>query len=152
MQRIRGLTFEQFEVGDTISSMGRTVTETDIVTFAALSSDWNSIHCDAEYCKDTMYGQRVAHGLLVLSIASGLATRLGFMEETVKAFMGLTWKFRVPVFIGDTIRMTATVAKKHEMARLGGGIVVFDVKVLNQQDKVVQKGEWEVLVSSGSQG
>jgi len=148
VERIHGLTFEQFQVGDTIESAGRTITEADVVSFAAFSGDWNAMHTDAEYCKDTMYRQRVAHGLLVLSVASGLAMRLGFMEETVKAFMGLAWKFRAPVFIGDTVRMTATVAKKHEMARLGGGIVVFDVKVLNQEDKVVQKGEWELLVGN----
>ena len=150
MERMQGLTFEQFQVGDSIESAGRTITEADIVQFAGLSGDWNQMHTDAEYCKGTVYGQRVAHGLLVLSVASGLAMRLGFLETTVKAFMGLEWKFRAPVMIGDTIRMRATVTKKYEMARLGGGVVIFHVDVLNQADRVVQKGEWEVLVASGA--
>lgn len=150
MQRMRGLTFEEFHIGDSVESAGRTITEADVVAFAALSGDWNRLHTDAEYAKNTMFGQRVAHGLLVLSVVSGLAMRLGFMEETVKAFIGLEWKFRAPVFIGDTIRMRATVAQKREMRRLGGGIVFFDVVVLKQDDTVVQKGQWEVLVASGA--
>jgi len=150
MHRMRGLTFEEFQIGDTIESAGRTITEADVVAFAALSGDWNRLHTDAEYAKSTMFGQRVAHGLLVLSVVSGLAMRLGFIEETVKAFMGLEWKFRAPVFIGDTIRMRATVTQKREMRRLGGGIVFFDIVVLKQDDTVVQKGRWEILVASGA--
>jgi len=148
MQTCRGLMFEEFEIGYSVESAGRTITETDVVQFAGLTGDWNQLHTDAEYSKDSMFGQRVAHGLLVLSVASGLAMRLGFMEHTVKAFMGLEWKFRAPVFIGDTIRLRATVARKREMRRLGGGIVTFHVEVLKQDDAVAQKGEWHVLVSS----
>lgn len=149
MERQKGLTFEQFQIGDTVESAGRTITEADIVAFAALSGDWNPMHVDAEYAKNSMFGQRVAHGLLVLSVASGLAMRLGFMEETVKAFLGLDWKFRSPVFIGDTVRVRAAVKAKRAMPRLGGGIVVFEVQVLKQDGSVAQKGEWEVLVAGG---
>ena len=92
----RGLYFEEFNVGDTVTSAGRTITEADIVNFAALSGDWNAIHVDAEFAKNSMFGERIAHGLLGLSIASGLAVRLGFIEDTVIAFMGLDWKFRGP--------------------------------------------------------
>jgi 3-hydroxybutyryl-CoA dehydratase len=148
MQQFRGLWFEQFEEGMVVESAGRTITEADVVGFASLSGDWNQMHTDAEYCKTTMYGQRVAHGLLVLSVASGLAMRLGFMEQTVKAFMGLSWKFRAPVFIGDTVHLRATVTKKHPMRQLGGGVVTFNVEVLNQDNRVVQRGEWEVIVAS----
>jgi len=152
MQRKRGMTFEQFEIGETFESAGRTITEADIVAFASLTGDWNPMHTDAEYAKTAMFGQRVAHGLLVLSIASGLAVRMGFMEETVKAFMAVDWKFRAPVFIGDTVRLRVTTTKKHAMPRLGGGLVVFTLEVLNQQDKVVQKGAWEVLAASAAAG
>ena len=79
-----------------------------------------------------MFGQRVAHGLLILSIASGLAVRLGFMEETVIAFRGLEWKFAKPVFMGDTVSLRVTVAEKKDMARLGGGLVIFKLEVMNQ--------------------
>jgi 3-hydroxybutyryl-CoA dehydratase len=140
-----GLYFEEFEIGDSAESVGRTITETDIVNFAALSGDWNRIHTDAEYSKEQMFGQRIAHGLLVLSIASGLAVRMGFMEETVQAFMGLEWQFRRPVMIGDTVRLRTTIEATKEMKRLGGGAVTFKMEVLNQRDEVCQRGKWEIL-------
>ena len=148
LTRQTGLYFEEFEVGDSIESAGRTVTEADIVQFAMLSGDWNQIHTDAEYAKEQMMGERIAHGLLVLSIASGLAVRLGFMEETVVAFMGLEWEFRKAVKIGDTVRVRATVAEKKEMRRLGGGYVWFKLDILNQDDQRVHRGKWKVLVKS----
>ncbi len=144
----RGRYFEEFTVGDEVISPGRTVTEADIVAFAAFSGDYNQLHTDAEYAKDTIFGERIAHGLLGLSIASGLAARLGFIEGTAEAFRGLNWKFRGPIKIVDTIHIEAQVARKKEMQRLGGGIVVFDVAVINQRGETVQKGQWTVLVKS----
>jgi len=82
----RGLYFEEFSVGMSIVSPGRTITESDIVAFAGLSGDFNQIHTDAEYSQTTPFGQRVAHGLLGLSIASGLAVRTGVIEGTVLAW------------------------------------------------------------------
>ncbi len=146
----RGLYFEEFQIGDSVESVGRTVTETDVVNFAALSGDYNLIHTDAEYSKGQMFGQRVAHGLLVLSIASGLAVRLGFMEETVLAFRGLEWQFRVPVFIGDTIRLRVTVEGTKAMRRVGGGLVTFKMEVLNQRNEVVNRGTWDLLCKAQS--
>jgi 3-hydroxybutyryl-CoA dehydratase len=145
LARPRGLHFEEFEIGDQVEGVGRTITETDIVNFAALSGDWNLIHTDAEYSAQGMFGQRVAHGLLVLSIASGQAVRLGFMEETVLAFRGLEWKFIKPVFIGDTVRLRVTVEDKKEMRRIGGGLVIFKLEVVNQKNEVCQRGTWEIL-------
>ena len=145
MQPPLGLYFEEFAVGDGCESVGRTVTETDIVNFAALSGDWNRIHTDAHYSQEQMFGERVAHGLLVLSIASGLAVRMGFMEGTVQAFMQLEWQFRRPVLIGDTVRLRATVREKKPMRRMGGGVVTFKMEMLNQKDEVCQRGSWEIL-------
>lgn len=144
----QGLYFEDFNVGDTIETMGRTITEADVVNFAGLSGDFYRLHTDEEYAKTTMFGTRIAHGLLVLSVATGLAMRLGFMEGTVEAFMGLEWQFRRPVFIGDTVRVQAEVAEKKPMKRLGGGLVTLRVKVLNQKGETVQRGTWTVLVRS----
>lgn len=144
-----GLYFEEFEAGQSIDSAARTITEADVVGFAALSGDWNAIHTDAVYASKHFFGQRVAHGLLVMSIASGLAMRLGFLEDTVLAFREIEgWKFSQPVFIGDTVRMRATVTETKAMARLGGGEVSLKVEVINQEDKVVQRGTWSVLVKS----
>jgi acyl dehydratase len=147
----RGMYFEDFEVGYEVVSAARTITETDVVGFAALTGDWNQIHVNAEYAKGTMFGQRVAHGLLGLSIASGLGAQLGFIEGTVLAFRELEWKFSAPLFIGDTIHLKAKLKEKKELKKLGGGSIVFEMRLLNQERKVVQKGKWVVLVKSKSQ-
>lgn len=146
----RGLYFEEFEVGRKVASPGRTVTETDVIMFAGLSGDYNQLHTDDEFARGAQFGARVAHGLLGLSIASGLATRLGLMEGTVEAFLGLDWKFRRPIYLGDTIHVTVEVANTRAMQRLGGGIVDFDVEVVNQDGEVVQKGQWRVLAKGGA--
>jgi len=142
----RGLYFEEFEVGDEMTSPGRTVTEADIVMFAGLSGDYNQLHTNAEYAQGTIFGERIAHGLLGLAIASGLGSRLGFIESTALAFIGLDWKFKKPIKIGDTIHLTAKVARKKEMRRLGGGIIVVDMALVNQRGEITQKGQWTVLV------
>ena len=145
MAKPSGLYYEEFTVGDQVESSGRTITETDVVNFAYISGDWNLIHTDAEYSKAQMFEQRVAHGLLILSIASGQAVRLGFMEDTVIAFRSLDWKFAGPVFIGDTVRLRVTIDEKKPMPRLGGGLITFKMEVVNQKDEVCQRGNWRIL-------
>lgn len=145
----RGLYFDEFEVGQKVASPGRTVTEADIISFAGISGDFNSIHTDATYATETPFGARVAHGLLGLSIASGLAVRTGIMEGTVIAFREvLEWKFSQPVFIGDTIHVILEVIEKKALPRLGGGALTLDVDVHNQEDTSVMRGKWLVLVQS----
>jgi acyl dehydratase len=144
----RGRYFEAFEVGESIETPARTVTEADVVTFAGLSGDYNPLHTDAEFAKETMFGERVAHGLLGLSIVSGLAWRTGFMEGTADALISVETKFRNPVKFGDTIHARFEVKQKKAMKRLGGGFVTFNVVVLNQRDETIQKGDWTVLIRS----
>lgn len=144
-----GYYFEEFEAGQRVVSPGRTVTEADIVNFAGLAGDYNTIHTDAEYSKGTVFGQRVAHGLLIVSIVSGLAVRTGVLEGTVIAFREiLSWKFSKPVFIGDTIHVVMEVEEKKPLPRLGGGSVTLGIKVQNQDDETVMRGRWNVLVMS----
>ena len=142
----RGMHFEEFEVGLEIATAARTITETDIVNFAGLSGDFNFIHTNTEAAKDTPFGQRVAHGMLVASIATGLAVQQGFIDGTTLAFRELEWKFTRPVFIGDTIYVQIKVTETKPMAKLGGGLVVFDGRVVNQHDEVVHKGTWKMLI------
>jgi acyl dehydratase len=145
----KGLYFEEFEVGQTVSTAGRTVTEADIVTFAALTGDWTPIHTDAVFAAQHPFGQRVAHGLLGMSIANALVVRLGFVEGTVLGFREIgDWKFSLPIFIGDTIHARVTVTETRRVRRLGGGLVKMDVEVLNQKDAILQRGTWSVLVMS----
>lgn len=140
--------FEEFTPGDKIITAGRTITESDIVNFAGLSGDYNQIHVDAEYSRKSLAGQRVAHGLLVLSIASGLAVQTGMMEGTVIYFREITeWKFVKPVMIGDTIHVVIEVKEKKEMRRIGAGSVLMELDVKNQHDESVNRGYWSVLVA-----
>ena len=144
----RGLFFEEFESGQKIISTGRTVTESDVVTFAGLSGDFNQIHTDAEYSRNTPFQERVAHGLLVLSIASGLAVQTGVLLGTILAFREISeWKFVKPVFIGDTIHVQIAVKQTKALPRLGGGMVLIEAEVFNQKDEIVMKGDWKILVA-----
>jgi 3-hydroxybutyryl-CoA dehydratase len=142
----RGRYFEEFAVGDTIITPGRTITETDIVNFAGLSGDWNELHTNAEYAAGTPFGARIAHGLLGLSVASGLGDRLGFIEGTAQAFLKLEWTFRRPILIGDTIHLRGDVSRARPVRSMGGGVVIFDMKVLNQRGETVQEGQWTVAI------
>lgn len=145
----RGLYFEEFETGQQFETASRTVTESDITGFAGLSGDYNQIHTDAEFARSTPYGQRIAHGLLVLSIASGLAMRSGILEGTVIAFREINeWKFIKPVFIGDTAHVILTVTETKALPRLSGGACTIVLEVKNQKAETVMKGAWTVLVMS----
>lgn len=145
----RGYYFEEFEINQVFTSSGRTITESDIVFFAALSGDYNQIHTDVEFSKTTPFGQRIAHGLLVTSIASGLIARSGLLEGTVIAFREINhWKFARPVFIGDTIHVVVEVFEKKALPRLGGGSIGISVEVRNQHQETVMKGKWTALMAS----
>jgi acyl dehydratase len=143
--------FAEFQPGQRIISPGRTVTETDVVNFAGLSGDFNQIHTDAQYCQGSPFGQRVAHGLLGLSIASGLAVRTGVLEGTVIAFREIEgWKFIKPIYIGDTIHVEMEVKETKELRRIGGGSVLIELDVKNQNGETVMRGTWNTLVAAGS--
>jgi 3-hydroxybutyryl-CoA dehydratase len=144
-----GKYFEEFEVGMTITSPGRTITESDIVSFAGLSGDYTQIHTDVEFSKSSPLGRRVAHGLLGLAVASGLAARTGVLEGTALAFREINdWKFIKPIFIGDTVHVLMTVIEVKGLPRLGGGAVSIELRVINQNEETLMKGVWKVLMAS----
>ncbi|WKZ51720.1 MAG: MaoC/PaaZ C-terminal domain-containing protein [Anaerolineales bacterium] len=147
-----GLYFEEFSVGQKIASVGRTVTEGDIMTFAGLTGDYNQIHTDVAFAAGTQFGQRIAHGLLGLSIAVGLLMRTGVLEGTVLAFREIVeWKFVKPVFIGDTLRVEMEVKELKAMPRIGGGQALVALDVKNQKDETLMRGTLAVLVASKPQ-
>ncbi|MCB9111070.1 MAG: dehydratase [Anaerolineales bacterium] len=144
-----GLYFEEFSVGQIVKTASRTVSEDAIFSFAGLTGDYNQIHTDAEFAKTTPFGQRIAHGLLGLSIATGLIMRTGLLEGTVLAFREIQeWKFVKPTFIGDTIHAVLNVAEMKALPRIGGGSLLAVVEVRNQKDEVLQKGTLNLLVLS----
>jgi len=137
--------FEEIEIGEESVSPGRTVTEADIVLFAGLSGDYNILHTDAEFMKASIFGERIAHGLLGLAIQSGLFSRAGIPYATL-GFGTLRWKFKGPIKIGDTIHVHAKVSAKKETDKPDRGVITVERQVLNQRNEVVQEGETELVV------
>jgi acyl dehydratase len=144
-----GLYFEEFTVGQKIATVGRTVAESDIMTFAGLTGDYNQIHTDAHFAAGTQFGKRVAHGLLGMSVGVGLLMRTGVLEGTVIAFREIVeWKFIKPVFIGDTVHAVMEVKETKAMPRIGGGLAMVAVEVMNSQGEVLMKGTLSLLIAS----
>lgn len=145
----RGMFFEEFEAGQKLVTAARTVTETDIVMFAGMTGDFNQIHVDAEYSKTTPFGARVAHGLLGLSLASGLLVQTGMMEGTIMAFREINeWKFIKPIFIGDTVHVETEVTGTKALPRIGGGSIQLVLDLKNQHGETLMKGSWTALILS----
>lgn len=141
------LYFDDLEVGREWTSGGRTVTETDIVTFAGFSGDFNPIHIDHEFAKSTPFRRPIAHGIAVFSIGSGL----GVMTPPIRTIAMLRvkyWNFLLPVFAGDTIKMTSRVVEKTLRGRGKRGEVVWYRGITNQEGKTVQEGELVLLVEA----
>jgi acyl dehydratase len=144
------LYFDDFHVGQKFVTKARTVTEEDVANFAALSWDHNRLHTDAEYAASTKYGQRIAHGLLGMIIHSGLAYQL--TEESILAFLELTWQFKLPIYIGDTIHVEQTVKEMREISKPNQGILTFEKEVFNQKGDVVQTGTTTILIAKRCYG
>jgi 3-hydroxybutyryl-CoA dehydratase len=141
-----GLYFEDFESIEPTTTRGRTVTESDVMTFAGLTGDFVELHTNAEFAKHTVFGQRIAHGALVFSISVGLTTRMNLLDDTLVAFAGVDHlRFAAPVFIGDTVRATKSVVERKELGAAQGS-VVFETRVLNQRDETVLVYRDKVLV------
>ena len=139
------LFYEDVDEGTEHESSGRTVTEADVVNFAGLSADFNNMHIDEEFAKNTVFKSRVAHGMCVLSIATGLWFTMPRLATI--AFMGLQdWRFSGAVKPGDTVKITRKLVEKIEPQRPNMGFLNWEVNVVNQAGEVVQKGIWVILV------
>lgn len=135
---------EELVVGSVARTRARTITETDVVNFAALSGDWNPLHTDAVFAERGQFGRRIAHGMLTLSIATGL---IKLEAPYVKAFYGIDdLRFRAPVFPGDTILVESVLTAVDLKSK--GGVASFDVSVTNQDDVVVLSCRMRFLAAS----
>ena len=141
----RGTYFSDFAVEQSFESVGRTITEADVVAFAGLSGDFNPLHTDATFAAKTPFKQRIAHGMLSVSISTGLGQTLGIFEGTTIALLGQTFEYKGPVFFGDTIRLRLTVQSTKPSSKGGKGIVVFRSDILKQDDSIVVTGTWTVM-------
>jgi len=142
----RALYFEEFNVGDEYITPSRTVSEADIVLFTGLSWDNASMHTDEEYAKGQAFGQRIAQGLLVLSMYSGLRQKLGIVDGTTVAALGVDVRFTGPVVIGDTITAKITVAETRLTSKGDRGIVKSRFEVMNQRGEVALEGEETLMI------
>lgn len=144
--KIRGLTFDQFNLGDVFASQARTVTEADVVAFAGLSGDFNPLHTDAEFGRTTPFGERIAHGMLVAAMATGMANWTGVFEGTTLALMEQVLQYKGAVKFGDTLHLELRVAEKKETSKADRGVVVFETHVCNQAGQAVLEGKWTLLM------
>ncbi|MEY2533758.1 MAG: hypothetical protein QOF29_1668 [bacterium] len=141
------LYFEDVEVGMRFESPARTITEADLVNFAGVSGDFNPLHTDEVFAKGTLYGRRIAHGMLALSVVTGLRQRMGVFDGTLMGFLEIrSWRFRAPVFPGDTIHAITSVAELRETSKADRGVMIQGIDVLNQDGEVVQDGEFVTLL------
>ncbi len=142
----RGLWFEEFACGQQVESPARTVTESDIGQFAGLSGDYTALHTDEEFARRTAFRGRIAHGMLVQAVATGLAVRTGIFEGTIQALSDMTIHWRAPVFPGDTIRLVLEVESLESNPSRRSGEVVFKASVMNQEGKLVCEGQWHTRI------
>jgi len=146
-----GMFWEEWDIGAEFQTASRTITEADIVNFAWISGDYNPLHIDEEFCKQTQFGTRIAHGPLVYSIAAGLLFQLHLYDDTLIAFLGFdSLKFTLPVKIGDTVRVRVEVLEKRETSKPDRGVMKRLLQVLNQRDEVVQEGVQAFLLKKKS--
>lgn len=148
--RQTGYRYTDLHVGLAFRSPGRTITDADLVGFAGLTGDFSELHTSDVYAKNSQFGRRVAHGMLGLAYAHGLMwARTGELRETAIAFLGISeWKFLEPIFVGDTIFVNYQICELRESrSRPTQAIATFDVSVVDQNGRVVQKGRKALLVS-----
>jgi len=130
--------FEDYKLDEVLVSPGRTITETDIILFAGLTGDWHPIHTNVEYAKKTVFGERIAHGMLGLAVGSALIFRLGpyvFTPKKFIAFYGIdSIRFTAPIKIGDTIRCEAKVADLSARDE-NTGTIAYAASIKNQRDE-----------------
>lgn len=147
-----GLYYEDFHIGQQFTSPGRTITETDVVNFAGISGDYNPLHTDECYAQNTVFKRRIAHGVLGVSIVTGLTARMGIFEGTVIGLLEIEkWKFLKPIYLGDTVRVEMAIVEKIETSKKDRGLVVRQIRLTNQNNEIVQEGLIKVMIKKKQQ-
>lgn len=147
-----GKLFDEWVVGEEYVTPSRTLTETDVVMFAAMTGDYNELHTSEDFMKNSQFGKRIVHGLLGLAVSHGLLFRTGFLEGTAIAFLGIeSWNFQAPIFFGDTIRIKVKVAEKRpSRSKPDRGIVRLFLEIVKQDGTVVQSGFKTLMMKRAS--
>lgn len=138
------LTFDDLNIGETSTSPRRTVTETDITMFAAMTGDFNPLHVDHDFAAKTPFRKPIAHGLLGLSWVAGLQSNSPRVDTI--AFSGIrNWEFLQPIYAGDTVWVQCEVLDKEESGRRAGR-VIWRHRLFKLPEVICQQGEFVTLV------
>jgi len=141
---------EDFVVGQSFVSSGRTVTEADLTFFNMLSGDWNPIHADAVFAAGTRFGERIVAGAFGIALLTGFMHQMGIFDGSAVAMLSLDdWRFRLPITVGSTLRLHLTITEVQEVqqgksgrtGRLGRHLQLLDGK-----DRVIQDGHSPLLI------
>jgi len=143
-----GMYFEEFDVGQTFKSAGRTLTEADLTMFSMLSGDWHPIHADVEFCKSSRYGARLIHGALGIAVATGMMHEIGIFKDTAVAMLSLRdWQFSKPIFVNDTLHLEIEIIATDGDRSPRVGSVDRTLRMINQKSETVQEGQSAVLIA-----
>lgn len=138
--------FDDFEIGETFTTNGRTITDADQLNYAAVSGNYDPIHLDGEMMADSEFGDRLVYGYLVLNVMEGQKVQLGLIDDSVIAFYGIDEaRFSNPVMIGDTIHTELTVLELEERDD-ESGILVLEEKGITQDDETAVVAETRTLI------
>jgi acyl dehydratase len=138
---------DDFTPGQNFETPRRTITETDIVNFSAFPGDWNPVHTDEVFAKESPFGERVAHGPMSIGMAFGLLSRLDLFDGSARALRNVEWSFEAPVRIGDTVRLVAEVeAVSPHPSHRDRGRLTMKAHYLNQRDEQVSRGRFTMVI------
>lgn len=142
-----GKFFEEFSEGDQFKTPARTITLADITNFAGITGDFNPVHTDLEFAKTLPFGERIAHGPMLVGMTFGLLSRIDLIDGTVIALRSIAWNFEQPVKPDDTVHVLCTVTKTHRSTSTPErGFVEFDLQIVNQRNERVQRGSAGVIL------
>jgi len=142
-----GRYFDEFSVGQTFTTPARTITNADIINFCGVTGDFNPVHTDDEFAKAGPFGERIAHGPMMVGMTFGLLSRINLFDGTIIALRNIDWSFNAPIRIGDTVHVVAKVKQcKAGTTHTDRGFAEFELEILNQNNECVQKGTAGVIL------
>jgi len=148
-----GKYFEDFEAGEEYVSLSRTVTEADVYNFAGFTHDWSPVHTSIEACKKGLFGERIAHGAITITLAEGLLNRLCLWDDTFMGVVDRSWDFKKPVRFGDTLSVKLKIIGKQESDQYPAcGIIDREITAVNQRNEVVTEGKGKILILKKRKG
>ncbi|RYE30875.1 MAG: acyl dehydratase [Hyphomicrobiales bacterium] len=140
-----GKFYDEIQIGDERLTPRVTVTEGHVLAYAGVAGDFSPIHMDEVYAQSTVFGGRIAHGLMGLSLTDGMKVQSGFFRDGIA--LGWSWNFKKPIRIGDTLQVKFRIADMRvPKSRSDMGILIIAIELLNQHGEVVQEGEHRLMV------